>query len=61
MLTLKTDIKATFEERTSKEGKPYKCVVLRLADNYEKIVFLSVPEIALLESSNKDEKSPYDY
>ena len=60
MLTLESKkIDATFEERTSKEGKTYKCVVLHLADNYEKLVFLSIPEIALLESSSKS--SPYDY
>lgn len=57
-------INATYEERTSKEGKSYKCIVLRLASNYEKLVFLSVPELALLENDNSSEKqdiSPYDF
>lgn len=54
-------IDATFEERTSKEGKTYSCVVLRLANNYEKLVFLSTPELALLEKELKENKSPFDY
>ena len=46
-------LNCTFEERTSKEGKVYKCVVIKLSENYEKIIFLNAPEIALLENSHK--------
>ncbi len=47
------ELKATFEERVStKTGKSYKAIFIKLGDNYEKIVLLSAPEIALIESQN---------
>lgn len=42
------DVKATLEERTSKAGKPYQVVVIKLTDNYEKVVFLEKAELELL-------------
>ena len=43
------ELKATLEERISKKsGKPYKCLVIRLTENIEKIVFLKDAEIELL-------------
>lgn len=45
----------TYEERTSKKDgtTKYKCLVIKLADNYEKVIFLTIPEIALIENANK--------
>lgn len=44
------EFKAQLEERTSKKSnKTYKCVVVKLTDNLEKIVFLSDAEVELLE------------
>lgn len=41
------------ETRTStKTGNSYKCLVIKLTNNYEKLVFLTNAELALLESSN---------
>lgn len=58
---MKTELKATFEERTSKEGKNYKCVVLHIG-NYDKVIFLSIPEIALIEKFiEENNSSPYNY
>lgn len=40
---------ATLEERIAKKsGKPYKCVVVRLTDGLEKIVFLNKAEVELI-------------
>ena len=35
------NINAKLEERTSKEGNPYFCIVIKLTENAEKIVFLN--------------------
>ena len=59
MKPIKVD--CTFEERTSKEGKSYKALIVKLADNYEKIIFLSVPEVALLESKYKENVETLDF
>ena len=46
------DLKCTFEERVStKTGKSYKALFIKLGSNYEKIVLLSAPEIALIENN----------
>lgn len=46
------ELKCTFEEReSSKTGKKYKAIFIKLGDNYEKIVLLSAPEIALIEQN----------
>lgn len=46
----------TYEERTSQKDttKKFKAIFIKLAPNFEKVVFLSVPEQALLESSHKE-------
>lgn len=49
------DVKATLETKTSKAGNSYKVIVLKLTDDYEKLVFLDKAEIALLESKKKDD------
>ena len=52
----------TYEERTSTKdsNKKYKCIVIKISENYEKVVFLSVPEQALIENTNKDNFSAFD-
>lgn len=46
------EVHAVLEERTSKAGKPYKCLVIYLTDNYEKLVFLTKAEEELLKMAN---------
>lgn len=48
-------LNCTYEERTSKKdgNKTYKCLVIKFADNYEKVIFLTIPEIALIENAHK--------
>lgn len=44
------EFKATLEERTSKKtGNTYKCVVVKLTDKLEKVIFLDDAEVELLE------------
>lgn len=55
------DVKATLETRKSqKSGKEYQVIVVKLTDNYDKIVFLEKSEIELLKLSNKDTNSMPD-
>lgn len=43
------DVKATLETRVSqKKGTDYQVLVIKLTDNYEKLVFLEPAEIELL-------------
>lgn len=60
METIKLD--CTYEERTSTKdnNKKYKAIFIKISDNYEKVVFVSVPEQALIEANNKN-KNPFDY
>lgn len=39
---------ATLETRISKKGKPYVCLVIKLTDTIEKLVFLDNTEMELL-------------
>lgn len=50
------DVKATLETKTSKSGNEYKCIVIKLTDNYEKVVFLDKAELELLKVYNPLEK-----
>lgn len=52
------NIDARLEERTSKEGNPYFCIVIKLTENAEKIVFLNSVELELLRltHSNNSQK-----
>jgi len=43
---------ARLEERTSKKGKKYTVLVIKLTDTYEKLVFLDKAEIELLKINN---------
>ena len=43
------EVKATLETRVSKKsGKPYQCLVIKLTDTYEKVVFLDNAEVELI-------------
>lgn len=51
-------IKATLEERKSKKsGEPYLCVVLKLTDTLEKVVFLEPAETELLKLTYSQHKA----
>ena len=54
METIKLD--CTYEERVSKKDntKHYKAIFVKLSPNFEKMILLSVPEMALIESSHKE-------
>lgn len=57
MSTLETiKLDCTYEERTSKKDatQKYKAIIIKLSPNFEKVVFLSVPEQALIEASHKE-------
>lgn len=49
----KNDFKVTLETRTSKEGNKYQVLVLKLSDDYEKLIFLDRAEIELLKMKKK--------
>lgn len=43
------EVRATLETRVSKKTrKPYQCLVIKLTDTYEKVVFLDTAEIELI-------------
>jgi len=52
------DVKCRLETRTSKEGKPYEVLVIKLTDTYEKLVFLDSAEKELIKMSN--DNTPYN-
>lgn len=50
------DLKATLELKNSAKGNEYYCIVIKLSENYDKIVFLDKAEIELikiLQDTNK--------
>ena len=59
VLTLKAiKLDCTYEERISeKTQKPYKAIFIKLSDKYEKTVFVSYPEEALIDSINNIEST----
>ena len=48
------EVKATLETRKSKDGKDYQVLVIKLTNNYEKLVFLDKAEIELLNLTNEN-------
>ena len=50
------DVKATLVTKTSKSGNDYQCIIIKLTDNYEKIVYLDPPELELLRLSSLNDK-----
>lgn len=42
------DLKCTLEERESKKGSKYLCVVIKLTETLEKVVFLDQAEVEVL-------------
>ena len=55
------DLNCQLVTRTSKEGKRYDVIVIKLTDTYEKLVFIDSAEKELLKLT-KDEvvKNPFD-
>lgn len=49
------EVKATLETRKSKKGTDYQVLVIKLTDNYEKLVFLDSAEIELLKLNKNSE------
>lgn len=45
---MKQNLICTLEERTSKKGTTYKCLVIKITDKVEKVVFLETAEIELI-------------
>lgn len=41
-------VDASLQERVSKKGNTYQCVVIKLTENMEKLVFLTQAEVELL-------------
>lgn len=56
---MKQEIKATLETRVSSKGNNYECVVIKITDKIEKLVFLSPSELELIRMNNKNAKSPF--
>ena len=48
------EVKATLETRKSKAGNAYQVLVIKLTNNYEKLVFLDKAEIELLTQTNEN-------
>ncbi len=48
MVGMKFNLVGTIEERVNKEGKAYKCMVVKISDNIEKLVFFNPAELELL-------------
>lgn len=43
------EVRATLETRVSKKtGKTYQCLVIKLTDTYEKVIFLDNAEVELI-------------
>lgn len=57
------DVKATLETRKSSKGNDYECIVIKLTDDYEKVVFLDKAELALLKRVNDENKTtnPFEF
>lgn len=57
MDTIKVD--CYYKEHTSKkdDSKKFKAISIRLSDDYEKLVFLTVPEQVLLEKTYKEQET----
>lgn len=45
-------LECTYEERKSKSGSLFKCLVVKLSPNYSKLVMLDVPEQCLIETQH---------
>ena len=50
----------SLETRTSKAGNSYQCLVVKLAQDYEKVIFLDKAELALINQSNVDLQKGFD-
>lgn len=58
------EVKATLEEKTSKNGNKYTAIIIHLTDTCTKTVFLDPAEIELLKVTNKNtniDKPPFEF
>lgn len=53
------EVKATLEEKVSKNGNPYTAVVIHLTDTCKKTVFLEPAEIELLKIKKENEENSF--
>lgn len=53
------EVKATLEEKVSKNGNPYTAVVIHLTDTCKKTVFLEPAEIELLKIKKENEENGF--
>ena len=53
------DVKATLEEKISKNGNPYTAVVIYLTENCKKTVFLEPAEVELLKMVKEEKKDEF--
>lgn len=53
------EFKATLETRTSKKGKEYEVLVIKLTDKTEKLIFLEPAELELLKISSSKSSLPF--
>ena len=56
------DLKCALTTKLNKEGKPYEVIVIKLTDNYEKLVFLdnAEKELVKLAQSKEQTTSPFN-
>lgn len=54
------DLKCSLETKTSKSGNEYKCLVINLTNDYQKIVFLDKAELALISQNESEVSKGYD-
>ena len=61
METIKLD--CVYEERTSTKdkSKKYKAIFIKLSPEYEKVVFVSVPEQVLIEKENTTKVNDFGF
>ena len=50
------ELKATLETKISKTGNPYDVIVIKLTEDYEKLVFLEKAETALVKQARVNNK-----
>lgn len=51
------ELQSRLEQRVSKDGKPYFCVVIKLTDELDKIVFLEPAELQCVKLTYSKRKS----
>ena len=55
------EVKATLETRKSQKGKEYQVLVIKLTENYDKLVFLDNAELELIKLNQSQEPKFPDF